>query len=637
MKRLKILHHNYRVPQALPMAAAFGMLLPAAQAFEVPLASEWTLYDPEGNSSLSEQSPSGFTATISDLHFDETEQTSDANNRPVVLQEFEPLDLTEVGASIRARFDVTLLTEVLEINDSDFRFAFYDTSSNFEIIVGMADFGHPEGTGLRMRIDHHISSFDGENPDPDFKTGDYGNFAEGGGTLSSGGGPGSPGLRYADDISTFEAVITRISPTNLEVTLNWTVNSEFASTGVASTSFILDESVASDDVPPGGGFTQLNGFGFRLQDGDPFDQDGDDTTADSGSYKVSNLVIDRTLIVPLDDSWAEYDPDNAQVIADQTGSGFTATVFDVSEPAEGEPSTIPAIYQQFDPLDISQVGQSIEVAFDVTLNTQVFEANDSDFRFALYDTNSNMEMILGMIDFGPPSGTFMRLRIDNHINGLDENDEVQPFDQADFSHFTSGSDSLETVSGSAGDGLQYIDTPSRFVTKITRTSENRLDFLTTWTVKGSSHTSATATGFVEEPNPAKPGDVPASGKFLQMDGFGFKLFDLDPFDEDADDGTEDSGSYTVSNLTMRYCPGIVVTDGSIKVISVVRDSESGDITITWESEDGLNYDIYKSTDLEDFGDSPVETVTASGSTSSFTIPAAEVTSDTKAFFKIADQ
>ncbi|MBK1832938.1 hypothetical protein [Roseibacillus ishigakijimensis] len=622
------------------LGVLMGLGILSLSAEVVPLTENWHLYDPEGNSSLSAQSATGFEATISDL-----EDPTIAGNRPAVVQEFEPVDVSEVGASLRVQFDVELLTEVIDQNDTDFRFSFYDTSTNFEIIVGMVDLGSPSGTGMRLRVDNYISTrtvdeVTEEEIPSDFEPGDYSHLGEGGGTLSpSGGNPGGDGLKFLQDVHSFEATVTRISPSELEIVTQWVVEP----TGGfeqrwASVAAVLNEAepVNTNDVPPGGGFQTINGFGFRLNDANPFNADGNDETVESGSYRISSLQIDRSVLVSNPDDWFLYKGEGDEItnLTGVSADGFTAEIGAVAEGV-----ALPAITQQFAPLALSEVGQSIEASFDLKLLSDVYKGSDTDFRFGFFDTASNFEFVLGMIDFGPPGGTAMRIRVDDHISSYEEGEELTPFIEGDFAVFLSAGGTL----GQSGDpnlvGLQFPNDTSRFVTRVTRISETEVEMATTWyndPVTGQ-FTAITATALIDESAPPNPDDVPPSGTFTQLNGFGFRIFDAHPF-EDSENPSVDSGSFEISNFRLRYCgaPVEVVTEG-IEVIGITLQPESGDYLVEWVAEDGASYDVYKSLDLVDFGENPVATVVASGPTGSYLIPATEVATDGRAFFRLSKQ
>ncbi|MDP0491799.1 MAG: hypothetical protein Q7Q71_12180 [Verrucomicrobiota bacterium JB023] len=616
--------------QKIGRAVRWSLLLASwlpALGKEVTLKPNWTLYDPEGNSSLTEQSSSGFQATISGV--------SDALAQPAVVQEFEPVDMTQVGASLRARFEIDLLEDQLKQLDSGFRIIFYDTDSNYEFFLGI-DMGAPNGTAMRMRIDNRISTEDEESPPGSFITGDYAHLGNGGGTLNpSGGNPNNFGLQYPEDFNTMELTLTRVSSTVLEFKATWISHTVEISSTRTITDAIIDESSAAtieaNDVPPGGSFTQMNGIGFRIFNNDPFDADDDPTTLDSGSYRIANLSIDHSMIQSFSEDWFLYDPSGKSSLAELSDTGFTATITDITEE-----ESRPAVLREFPPLALSRVGQSVEVNFDVQLLDIVNAANDTDFRFSFYDTSSNYEFVVGMIDLGPPGGTGMRMRIDNRISTEDELDPPGPFIPGDYSFLTNASGTLANAGSPAGDGLQYDTDLSHFSAKITRISETELQLETAWTYLGaiSSETSSLST-IVDESDPTliANNDVPPSGSFTEINGFGFVLFDNDPFDTDGNPLTEDAGSYTISNFQFRYCEG-EVTPETIKVLSIVRDPESGDLTITWSSEPGKTYHLVESANLDSFSSAPVMTVTASGTTASHTLPAANLPAEGKGFYRL---
>ena len=59
----------------------------------------------------------------------------------------------------------------------------------------------------------------------------------------------------------------------------------------------------------------------------------------------------------------------------------------------------PRVWQEFAPLDLSQVGRKVEARFDLRF-TATPDVNDSDFRFGFGDRSTNQGMALAMLDLG---------------------------------------------------------------------------------------------------------------------------------------------------------------------------------------------------------------------------------------------
>lgn len=268
-------------PVSLSILAASLAFSQLATADEVTLNPTWDLYNPDATSSLSSQSSTGFTATIFDV-VDPAE--GEPTSRPAITTLFDPVALSEVGDVITATFDLDVLDEVTENNDTDFRFAFFDTSTNFEIISGMIDLGTVSGSSMRIRIDDNVSFEPGEF-DPD-NVGDYSNFGGGGGTIgSSGGKPGGTGeIKAVGVVHRFVTTIERTAVDMIQIETAWGVDGQYL---VATATLDETNPTNIDDVPPGGNFVDFDGFGFRLDDNDPFNA----ATA-SGRFRISNLKIE---------------------------------------------------------------------------------------------------------------------------------------------------------------------------------------------------------------------------------------------------------------------------------------------------------------------------------------------------------
>lgn len=267
-------------------------------AVEITLNNTWDLYDPEGNSSLSSQSGAGFTATIADVTPIEDEPIP----RPSVTNTFLPVSLAEMGDVVTATFDLDILDTVEIANDSDFRFSFFDTSTNFEIVTGMIDLGTASGTSMRIRVDDHVSAEPGA-----FVPGDFSHLGGAsltiGGTGTKPGGTGeivSPGV-----VHRFVTTIERTGTNTLQIETAWGVNGSFL---VAEASG--DESALFVGEPPlfehpTGHFTSFDGFGFRLEANDPFS-----ASTTSGRYRISNLKIESYKRRDLEIVNVTKNPDN---------------------------------------------------------------------------------------------------------------------------------------------------------------------------------------------------------------------------------------------------------------------------------------------------------------------------------------
>ena len=101
--------------------------------------------------------------------------------------------------------------------------------------------------------------------------------------------------------------------------------------------------------------------------------------------------------------WEEFDPrlfgQGVQELSGNTGSGFTSThTGSVSGIAER-----PRVYQEFEGLDVSQVGQKVTATFDVQFNA-LPPVTDTGFRFGFGDRTTNQGLSALMVDTQAVSG-----------------------------------------------------------------------------------------------------------------------------------------------------------------------------------------------------------------------------------------
>lgn len=302
-------------PKHLLLAAcaiALGTSNQNLAAKPVSLADEWTFFDPEGNSSIANQSASGFDVTVADIR----KTIEDPNNagvflegnavRPRVYQIFEDLDMTKLDDAVEIGFDLELLTEIKENNRGDLHLSLFDTSTNYEMIPLMHLGPNPDreavGDYIKFRIDGFVTP-DSAAFDPANITG-MGSGGNSRGTQAH--HPGKP-LAETGFVHHFTLRVARVSATELSFSLTWTYRasgpaaenpllgtSTFSFASYNETSGVIDgePDAATSDIWANRKLSQFNGFGLMLHDDDPFDQDDNDSTFDQGTLQISNFAID---------------------------------------------------------------------------------------------------------------------------------------------------------------------------------------------------------------------------------------------------------------------------------------------------------------------------------------------------------
>jgi hypothetical protein len=262
----------------------------------VAMPDSWNLYDPDGMSSLADQSSTGFTATFSEV----TNEFWYSGGGPVVAQEFSAAkDLSTVGQTLTVDFDVELL-DAPDSNGNDFRMVFYDTEANASWFWGI-DLGAPGATVTRML--NYISASDTNT----FVDGDYGLLGLGYDSLGS-TQSGNPdfGLSAAGITNHITMTLSRISTNEVELSGAWSDSG--SSTGIIS--YVFDESAPEYPhfAPKADGkWDRVNGFGFEIFDAAPF------SPATAGRFMVSNFEVSYTEEVGVDFTYdiSEFNLDSA--------------------------------------------------------------------------------------------------------------------------------------------------------------------------------------------------------------------------------------------------------------------------------------------------------------------------------------
>lgn len=237
-------------------------------------------------------------------------------------------------------------------------------------------------------------------------------------------------------------------------------------------------------------------------------------------------------------SLAEIDGDGDSFMAGGTVSGGTATI---ASEIGGE---YPAVTSNFLGR-MSQIGDSITVAFDIQLNTTAAANNRSDFRISLFDTAAGSELI-GMTHFGVNNTRvdFMRFRLDQDLSAGQIGTGGGSHDNTTGNVLAPGGEPNNGALASTG----LVHT---FTTTVTRTGVNTLQYSRGWSNSFGS-TSFTlgdyndATGQIGATNYGDDGW--GGGKMTQLNGVAIVLTAGDPW------GAGATGSYTISNFSVTGTP-----------------------------------------------------------------------------------
>lgn len=325
---------------SLRSLVAFILLVSAcltanAATEQIILNSSWSEHDPfqlgSGVQTLSGESASGFTSSHSSA-------VSDLGEQPRVYQEFTGVDTSQVGQKLTATFDVQF-HDVLPEGDTKFRFGFGDTTTNQGMVPIMIDMGPAFGSSIRMRYDNSITDTN-DGPASTYSPGNYSGFLSASGTFGNGGGTptGESSGGLGVDVSTIHTFTTTIERVERNVdfsfppdgvadgvangwytTVTWTSdaappdaeplfydtnNGDFAEFDVDTGLGVYEEDVWNSR----GRIENIDTLGFLLFNNEPF-------TGGSGSYTISNLVVEYDDGVPVD---GDYNGDGVVDAADYT-------------------------------------------------------------------------------------------------------------------------------------------------------------------------------------------------------------------------------------------------------------------------------------------------------------------------------
>lgn len=162
--------------------------------------------------------------------------------------------------------------------------------------------------------------------------------------------------------------------------------------------------------------------------------------------------------VPLSSTWSEWDPSNlgsgVQTLSGESSTGYTTSISGVV----GETSEIPQVYQIFDPLWLNEVGDKVELCFDIQFNSPLGDINlDTDFRAGLSSTANNSGGVFGFDAGGTAGGTSVRLRYD--ANGITQDDPYTGvFDINNINHSLNASGTLGSTGGTPAGAVLGVNT-----------------------------------------------------------------------------------------------------------------------------------------------------------------------------------
>lgn len=269
------------------MASFFS---PCADAIEVPLG-DWLQEDVDGISSVT-----GTGDTFTASPGDSTNAADPFAARQKVYQQFsQPVDFSTQGQSLSISFDV-VVNAIPDVNDTDFRFSFVDTSTNQGFYPVSFDLGGFVGTYMRSRF---VDQLDGPNGgDNGFDPNWGGSFIDainGNGTIAQIGAvpDGALGL-VRDNVVTFHAELTRFTGTEFDFEVLVTEDDGAISYpdvfgGFDPTSAASGFPSAGDDEIQGVAINQFDGVVFGIFDDQPFTGAGDyndDGTVDAADFTV---------------------------------------------------------------------------------------------------------------------------------------------------------------------------------------------------------------------------------------------------------------------------------------------------------------------------------------------------------------
>ncbi|MDF7823637.1 hypothetical protein P4B35_06390 [Pontiellaceae bacterium B12227] len=235
----------------------------------------WSLFDYDGNSSFTSSDSSGYSVDVANGSRDQI--------FPVEYQQLSAgIDMTQVGQKITATFDVEM-NATIGSYDKDFRFGFFDTTDNVQII-SMNDLGPISGSAMSAKLGNEISYNNGNGGV--FVDGDYALLS----ILYQTNGVGSSSGTIANglilnELNYFNHSLERTGTNELTMTTVW-MDSSSTSTYTA----VIDESTTGENYSyfmPDGGYETFDGFGLQIHE-----------QYSSADYTLSNFELSYTSPLP---------------------------------------------------------------------------------------------------------------------------------------------------------------------------------------------------------------------------------------------------------------------------------------------------------------------------------------------------
>lgn len=334
----------------------------------------------------------------------------------------------------------------------------------------------------------------------------------------------------------------------------------------------------------------------------------------------------------LSSTWGEWDykqylygGTGNLVLTDQTAGGFTAwvatndvDVFNTAGASIGsdgaiEPAGRPTIYQEFAPLDLSEIGQKVTATFDLKFNNAL-NPSDQFVRFGFGNPNNNSSFYM-KVDSGLGGGTTLGWRSDASITDTNGTTLISPtfnpagnlatavllnvpvkgphegFVPGNYSHFmNSGSLPGAAYPGGIGaypngvglgveDTLNVIHTFTMSMERV----EGGLKIGATWSNSAGPEVLESSYSTPYNDQPLADG---GHGKLDQIGCLGFNLMNNDLFNLGAAGGT-----YRVSNMTLAY-----VTPPVLRLTGITHEAGTDQFSLSWVSEPDALYTLESTTD-----------------------------------------
>lgn len=351
------------------------------------------------------------------------------------------------------------------------------------------------------------------------------------------------------------------------------------------------------NTPNGGIFVTAQGHGLTT-DGTP-------------------VYIKNTGVTSYDETWLNLSPVLANIVDANTlyipelayAADATNGTIGTSSQAVGGNAVRPRVYQIFNPVDMSAIGAAFSVQFDVQLLgwCQSPGANNA-WRLVIGDTVKNAE-IIGLVGIGQSDNRTdaFKIRLDNQAFNSPPYNTSNPFEGP----MGTGGQSwnvraMYPMPHGLVNNVNRLQQPGpgggthRFFMNLVRVSTNELSVLLKWQiiadVGGDEHagdgtelyvlhydeTTGTIgdTGFTASPTDAWA-TAGTNGSLNQINFFGMK-FEVDsPFGQSAGNPSgNENGGVKVTNIrvgTENYFKPYT------KIVSLTRDSVSGNVSLSWDS------------------------------------------------------